>query len=179
MIYTQNENTIPFFLISLAFMKLEISATFFSDKVEFFRICPRYYSSQFSQVIVLFHFSRKSQDKKFLEFFQRFAAFNEIEKCRLFFAFLRLACLIDSCQEKARNSNQCSCSFNIIAPFISTNILWLKFMPNKMWAYLAHAISNDGVYLHIVHFGYAMFGTEWAHVSFREASSYFRKVLLT
>ena len=80
----------------------------------FFRISPRYYSSQFSQVIVLFHFSRKSQNKKFLEFFQLFAAFIEIEKCRLFFAFLRLACLIDSCQEKARNSNQdrfiCYCS---------------------------------------------------------------------
>ena len=30
------KNTIPFFSISLAFMKPEISATFFSDKVEFF-----------------------------------------------------------------------------------------------------------------------------------------------
>ena len=100
------KNTIPFFSISLAFMKLEISASFFSDKEEFFRISPRYYSSQFSQVLVLFHFSRKSQNKKFLEVFQLFAAFIEIEKCRLFFAFLHLACLIDSCQEKARNSNQ-------------------------------------------------------------------------
>ena len=33
-----------------------------------------------------------------------------------FFDFLREACLIDSCQEKARNPNQCCCSFNI-APF--------------------------------------------------------------
>ena len=30
------KNTLPFFSISLAFMKPEISATFFSDKVEFF-----------------------------------------------------------------------------------------------------------------------------------------------
>ena len=35
-----------------------------------------------------------------------------------------------------------------------------------MGAYLAHAILNDGVYLHIVHFGYAMFGTEYAHAFF-------------
>ena len=56
------KNTIPFFSISLAFMKPEISAKFFSDKVKFFffRISPRYYSSKFSQVIVLFQFSRKS-----------------------------------------------------------------------------------------------------------------------
>ena len=74
--------------------------------MEFFRISPRCYSSQFSQVIVLFHFSRKRQNKKFLEFFQLFAAFIEMEKCRL-------ACLIDSCQEKAQNSYQCCCSFNI------------------------------------------------------------------
>ena len=71
--------------VSLAFMKPEMSATFFSDKMEFFSISPRYYSSQFSQVIVLFHFSRKSQNKKFLEFFQLFAAFIEIKKCRHFF----------------------------------------------------------------------------------------------
>ena len=64
----------------------------------FFRISPRYYSGQFSQVIVLFHFSRKSQNKKFLEFFQLFAALIEMEKCRLFFALLRLACLIVSYQ---------------------------------------------------------------------------------
>ena len=112
------KNVIPFFSISLAFMKPKISAKFFSFKVDlFFRISPRYYSSQFSQVIVLFHFSRKSQNEKFLESFQLFAAFIEMEKCGLFFAFLRLAYLIDSCQEKGRNSNQCCCSFNIIAPF--------------------------------------------------------------
>ena len=67
-------------------MKPEIRTTFFSDK-EFFSISPRNYSSQFSQVIALFHFSRKSQNKKFLEFFQLFAAFIEMEKCRLFSAF--------------------------------------------------------------------------------------------
>ena len=63
----------------------------------FFRIPPRYYLSQFSQVIALFHFSRKSQNKKFVEFFQLFATFIEGEKCQLFCAFLQLACLIDSC----------------------------------------------------------------------------------
>ena len=52
------KNAIPFFSISLAFMKPEISAAFFSDKMEFFRISPRYYSSQFPHVNVLFHFSR-------------------------------------------------------------------------------------------------------------------------
>ena len=66
-------------------MKSEISATFFSDKVEFFRISPKYYLSQFSQVIVLFHLSRKSQNKKFLEFFQLFAVFIGIEKMSTFF----------------------------------------------------------------------------------------------
>ena len=105
----------------------------------FYRISPRYFSSQFSQVIVLFHFSRKSQNKKFLEFFQVFAAFIEIEKCRLFFAFLRLACLIDSCQEKARNSNQCSCSFNIITPFQSH--LLLNLAPCYIMEYFASNID--------------------------------------
>ena len=33
--------------------------------------------------------------------------------------------------------------------FILSGILLLKFMPNKMWAYLAQAILNDGVYLHM------------------------------
>ena len=103
------KNAIPFLSISLAFMKPEIGGVFFT-------ISPRYYSSEFSQVIVLFHLSRKSQNKKFLEFFQLFVTFIEIEKCRLFFAFLRVASLIDSCQEKAQNLNQCCCSFNIIAP---------------------------------------------------------------
>ena len=37
-------------------------------------IFPKYYSSQFSQVIVVSHFSRKSQNKKFLDF-HPFAAF--------------------------------------------------------------------------------------------------------
>ena len=78
------KNAIAFFSISLAFMKPEISATFLSEKVEFFTISPRYYSSQFSQVIVLFHFSRKSQNKKFLEFFQLFATFIEIKKSTFF-----------------------------------------------------------------------------------------------
>ena len=105
------KNAIPFFSISLAFMKPEIGATFFSDKVEVFLGFLPVYSSEFSQVIVLFHFSRKSQNEKFLEFFQLFVTFIEIEKCRLFFAVLRVARLIDSCQEKARNSNQCCCSF--------------------------------------------------------------------
>ena len=57
----------------------------------FFRISPRYYLSQFSQVIALFHLSRKSQNKKFFEFFQLFAVFIGIEKCRLFFGFLHTA----------------------------------------------------------------------------------------
>ena len=43
---------------------------------------------------------------------------------------------------------------------VLSNILLRKFMPNKMRAYLAHAILDDGVYLHIVHFGYVMFRTE-------------------
>ena len=121
------KNTLPFFSISLAFMKPEISATFFSDKAEFFfMISPRYYSSEFSQVIS--HFSQKSQNKKFLEFFQLFAAFIKTEKCRLFFAFLRLAYLIGSCQERERNSNQYCCSFNVVRwlPRVITNIFLIE-----------------------------------------------------
>ena len=101
----------------------------------FFRISPRYYSSQFS----LFDFSRKSQNKKFLEFFQLFTAFIEVEKCRLFSAFLRLACLIDSFQEKARNLNQCSCSFNIIATFQSH--LLLNLVPCYIMEYFESNID--------------------------------------
>ena len=110
------KNMIPFFSISLAFMKPEISATFFSDKVEILRISLRYYLSQFSQVIVLFHLSRKSQNKKFLEFFQLFAVFIEIEKCHLFSRFLCLACLIDitgRCFALRRITSKPNCSFNI------------------------------------------------------------------
>ena len=43
------KNAIPFFSISLAFMKPEISATFFSDKVEFF--------GDFSQILLKSIFS--------------------------------------------------------------------------------------------------------------------------
>ena len=91
-------------------------------------------SSHFSQVIVLFRFSRKSQNEKFLEFFQLFAVSIEIEKCRLFFAFLRLACLIDSCQEKAPNSNQNRfiCSFERArtkhGPGVHGPLLWTGSM---------------------------------------------------
>ena len=70
--------------------------------MEYFRISLEYCLSQFSQVIVLFHLSRKSQNEIFLEFFQLFAVFIKIEKCRLFSHFLRSAALIDSCQKMAQ-----------------------------------------------------------------------------
>ena len=89
----------PFLPISLAFRKPEISAIFFTDKWSIFRISLEYCLSQFSQVIVLFHLSQKSQNEKFLECFQLFAVFIKIEKCRLFSHFLRSAALIDSCQK--------------------------------------------------------------------------------
>ena len=44
------KNAIPFFSISLAFMKPEISATFFLDKVEFFL--------DFSQILLRSVFER-------------------------------------------------------------------------------------------------------------------------
>ena len=61
-----------------------------------------YCLGQFSQVIVLFQLSRKSQNERFLEFFRVFAVFNKIEKCRLFSHFLRSAALIDSCKKMAQ-----------------------------------------------------------------------------
>ena len=80
----KTKNTITFLSISLAFIKPEISANFFQIKWSVFRISLGYCLSQFSQVIVLFQLSRKSQNEKFLEFFQLFAVFIKIEKCRLF-----------------------------------------------------------------------------------------------
>ena len=57
---------------------------FFQIKWSIFRTSLEYCLGQFSQVIVLFQLSRKSQNEKFLEFFQLFAVFIKIEKCRLF-----------------------------------------------------------------------------------------------
>jgi len=110
----------------------------------FFRISPRYYLSQFSQVIALFHFSRKSQNRKFLEFFQLFAAFIEVEKCRLFSPFF-IWPAIDSCQEKVRNLNQCSCSFNIIATFQCHLLLNLASCYIYLWSNLQVISASQGV----------------------------------
>ena len=86
--YTQNEKYHAFFSrFHSRLWNLKLVPHFSQIRRSFFRISPRYYSSQFSQVIALFHFSRKSQNKKFVEFFQLFAAFIELEKCRLFSAF--------------------------------------------------------------------------------------------
>ena len=106
-------------------MKPEISAAFFSDKVEFFLgFLPDITQVNFLKLFFYFTSHEKVKIRNFSSFFQLFAAFIEIEKCRLFFAFPRLARLIDSCQEKARNSNQCSCSsFNITVPFQSHLLL--------------------------------------------------------
>ena len=55
----------------------------------------------------------------------------------------------------------------------------INFTTNEMYeAYLTHAILNDGIDLRFIHFGYLMFGTKWAQVSFGEASSYLQKTLL-
>ena len=86
-IYTLNEKYDTFFVDSLALIKREISGNFFQIKWSIFRISLEYCLTQFSQVIVLFHLSGKSQNEKFLEFFQLFAVFIKIEKCRLFSAF--------------------------------------------------------------------------------------------
>ena len=80
----ETKNKIPFLSISLAFIKPEIGAIFFQIRWSIFRISLGYCLIQFSQVVYLFHLSRKTQNEKYLEFFQLFAVFIKIEKCRNF-----------------------------------------------------------------------------------------------
>ena len=78
------KNAIAFFSISLAFMKPEISATFLSDKVKFLGFLPDITQVNFLKLLFYFTSHEKSQNNKFLEFFQLFAAFIEIEKSTFF-----------------------------------------------------------------------------------------------
>jgi len=89
---------IPFLSISLAFIKSEISADFLSEMVGYFGDL----SADVAQVNflkLLFYLSNreKSQNEKFLEFFQLFAFFSKIGKINIF-RFICSASLIDSCQ---------------------------------------------------------------------------------
>ena len=111
--------------IKITFLICQDTQTFFLDFTRVYS--PRYYSSQLFQVFVLFHFSRKSQNKKFLKFFQLLAAFIEIGKCWLF--HLSLFGLFDwqlprkGTKLKSIDAVAASCSFNIIAPFQSPPLL--------------------------------------------------------
>ena len=69
------KNTIPFFSISLAFMKPEISATFFSDKVEFFLGFPPDIT-QVNFLKLLFYFT--SHEKVKIRNFSSFFSFSPL-----------------------------------------------------------------------------------------------------
>ena len=64
------ENAIPFFAISLAFMKPEINASFFSDKVEFFLgFLPDITQVNFLKLLFYFTSHEKVEIRKFSSFF--------------------------------------------------------------------------------------------------------------
>ncbi len=98
--FTRNtKKTTSFLSISLVFYKTWNKCQFFQIKWTIFRISLGYCLSRYSQVIVLIHLSRKSQNEKFLEFFSAFRRSYQNEKMLTFFRFLNFASLIDSCQK--------------------------------------------------------------------------------
>ena len=117
-IYTQSEKYHTFFVDFTRVHKTWNKCQFFQIKWTIFRICLEYCLTQFSQVIVLFQLSRKSQNEKFLELFQLFAVFVKIEKCRLFSTFSVRPLIFDSCQKW--REMKCSLGWDTFAPFFNS-----------------------------------------------------------
>ena len=95
----KTKNMILFLLISLAFIKSEISAGFFSEMVGYFGDLSRILSkSIFSSYCFIWLYAKKVKTRNFSSFFSAFRFFVQNRKKSTFCRFICPASLIDSCQ---------------------------------------------------------------------------------